>query len=414
MEQTRGKQNRISQLFTVRTDHVGVLDGIRVLSVLCVLWFHFWQQTWLMPTYQTPFLEWMGVSKIYPDAFRRVGYLCVDMMLLLSAFVLYLPYARNTFRKTPVDSVGLFFRKRFARIVPSYLFAIIVMFVIAYAQNAYSGNPEFAIKDFLTHLTFTQMLFNDTYLFTKTSAVTWTVCIEVLFYLIFPLLGRAFQRRPLLIYATMVLCGVWFTICIAPALGEPRIMVNRFLTFLPVFANGMMAAHLYVWYAERIRHKAVPSVIGTAAAIAAACWIVRLFKACVNIGIVGDQQVWQMENRYVLSLAFTIFMLGSSISVKPFRKLLDNRILASAAAISYNLYLWHQWLIVWLCRKLGAKSGMDIARAGANMQWSVTITGLVIAITVAVFLTYGLEKPISKWIVHTGKEKYNAHYSKGQ
>ena len=28
---------------------IGVLDGIRVISMLFVVWFHFWQQTWLTP-----------------------------------------------------------------------------------------------------------------------------------------------------------------------------------------------------------------------------------------------------------------------------------------------------------------------------------------------------------------------------
>ncbi len=414
MERTRGIQNSISDLFAVETEHVGVLDGMRALAVLSVLWYHFWQQTWLMPEYKTPFLEWMGVSRIYPDAFRRVGYLSVDLLLLLSAFVLYLPYANNTFRKTPVVKTRMFFRKRFARIVPSYFFAIIVMFAVAYAGNAYSDWPEFALKDLLTHLTFTQMLFNDTYLFTKTSAVTWTVCIEAGFYLIFPLLARAFQRRPILIYAAMALCGVWFTNSIAPALGEPRVMVNRFPTFLPVFANGMMAAHLYVLYAERVKHKAIPSVIGTAAAALAIYLIVRMFMTGAGIEGSSEQQLWQMRNRYVLSLAYTVFLLGIAVSIKPIRKLFDNRVLTAVAAISYNLYLWHQWLIVWLCRRLGAKSGMDIAKGGANMQWSVTLTGLVIAFAVAALLTYGLEKPISKWILQTGKEKNNAHYSEGQ
>ena len=394
-----------TSVFAVDTEHVGVLDGVRALGVLCVLWFHFWQQTWLMPIYETPFLAWAGIARINPDVIRRVGYLCVDLMLLLSAFVLYLPYAGNTFRSTPVDSVRVFFKKRFARIVPSYLFAVIVMFTVAMGRGEYAGRSAFALKDFLTHLTFTQMLFNDTFLFTAITAVMWTVCIEVAFYLVFPWLARAFQRKPLLIYATMTLVGIWFTTCISPAIGEPRLMVNRLLTFLPVFANGMMAAYLYVWYAERVKHKAIPSILGTVAAIGALFAVVRMFQMCSAAGVASNQQVWQMRFRPLLSLAFTAFLLGASISAKPVRKILDNRVLAAIAAVSYNLYLWHQWLIVKLCGAFGAKSGADIAAKGANAQWTITIMGLAIAFIIAMLITYGIEKPMSRLILNTRKEK---------
>jgi peptidoglycan/LPS O-acetylase OafA/YrhL len=398
-------KNVRTSIFAVDTTHVGVLDGVRALGVLCVLWFHFWQQSWLMPVYQTPFLAWAGIKAINPDVLRRVGYLCVDLMLLLSAFVLYLPYARRTFCGTPVDSVKTFFKKRFARIMPSYLFAVIVMFAVAMALGTYKGRASFALKDLLTHITLTQMLFNDTYLFTGITAVMWTVCIEAAFYLVFPLLARAFERRPLLVYASMMLCGVWFTNAVSPALGEPRIMVNRFLTFLPVFANGMMAAYLYVWYAERVRHKAIPSIFGTVAAAAALYLIFRLFRSCVASGDASHQQVWQMQYRTLLSFAFTVFMLGMSISAKPIRMLLGNRVLSAIAAVSYNLYLWHQWLMVKICTAFGAKSGADIANGGANLQWTVTIMGLLLAFAVAALTTYGIEKPISRLILHNGKEE---------
>ena len=404
MNRKEPAQNRISSVFSVDTEHVGVLDGVRALGVLCVLWFHFWQQTWLMPIYQTPFLAWAGIARINPDVIRRVGYLCVDLMLLLSAFVLYLPYARSVFCGTQVESVKTFYKKRFARIVPSYMLAVVVMYAAAMAQGLYTGRFAFALKDLLTHLTFTQMLFNDTYLFTSITAVMWTVCIEVAFYLVFPLLAKAFRRIPLLIYAAMMLCGIWFSHCIAPAIGEPRVMVNRFLTFLPVFANGMMAAHLYVWYAERVKHKAIPSILGTVAAAAAMFAVIRLFHACAAAGNAGNQQIWQMQHRTLLSFAFTALLLGASISMKPIRKLLDNRVLAAIAAVSYNLYLWHQWLIVKLCGALGAKSGADIAAGGANQQWTVTIVALVMSFAVAAFITYVFEKPMARLILNIRKE----------
>ena len=94
-----------------------------------------------------------------------------------------------------------------------------------------------------------------------------------------------------------------------------------------------------------------------------------------------------------------------SISAKPIRKLLDNRVLAAIAAVSYNLYLWHQWLMVKLCISFGAKSGADIAKAGAGTQWTVNLMGLIIALAVAAIITYGFEKPISRLILNTKEKK---------
>ena len=400
MEQ-RADQPHKESIFSVDTKHVGVLDGIRSLGVLNVLWFHFWQQTWLMPAYQTPFLNWLGIRQIYPNSFRRCGYLCVDLMLLLSAFVLYLPYARQTFSKTPVDSIGTFFKKRFARIVPSYLLVVFVTFFVALAEGFYANKPGFAVKDLVTHLTFTEMFFNDTYLFAGITAVVWTVCIEVGFYLIFPWLAKAFQKLPLLIYAAMMLVGIAFTYGLAFRIAEPRVMVNRFLTFLPVFANGMMAAHLYAWYASRVKRKAIISIVGMLVAVGACFAVYKLFSMCASTG--SEQQIWQMKYRAALSFAFAALVLGFAIAPKPFRRILDNRVAAAIAAITYNLYLWHQWLMVHLRMSFGAKSGADIAGMGVGTQWTLTIIGLATAFLVAIVITYGFEQPVSRLILRNRK-----------
>ena len=225
-------------------------------------------------------------------------------------------------------------------------------------------------------------------------------------YLIFPWLAKAFQKRPLLVYAGMMAIGAAFTYGVALRISEPRVMVNRFLTFLPVFANGMMASHLYTWYAVKVKRKALPSILGTLAAVAAAVALVKLLAMCASAA--SGQQTWQLNYRIVLSFVFTAFVLGGAISVKPVRKLLDNRVLAAIAAISYNLYLWHQWLMVRLRMSFGASSGRDIADMGANTQWSLTITALCTALIVAAVLTYGFERPVSGLILKNKKGENHA------
>ncbi|MBQ2517595.1 MAG: hypothetical protein II536_02075, partial [Clostridia bacterium] len=64
---------------TISAKYVDVLDGIRAVSVIIVLIFHFWQQTWIFPTVKTPFLAFMGVPQIDFTPFAKVGYLFVDM-----------------------------------------------------------------------------------------------------------------------------------------------------------------------------------------------------------------------------------------------------------------------------------------------------------------------------------------------
>ena len=96
MEQSQEKKNsRFSLDMDIDCRHVDVVDGIRGLSVLMVLWFHFWQQTWFMPNYPTPWLSFLGITNLTPSHIRWVGYIFVDMMVLLSAFCLTLPIARS-------------------------------------------------------------------------------------------------------------------------------------------------------------------------------------------------------------------------------------------------------------------------------------------------------------------------------
>ena len=133
-----------------------------------------------------------------------------------------------------------------------------------------------------------------------------------------------------------------------------------------------------------------------------------LFRMCTAAGASDKQQIWQMQYRTVLSFAFTAMILGFAISAKPIRKIFDNRVLASIAAISYNIYLWHQWLMVRLRMSYGAQSGMDIAQMGASAQWTLTLIALTCVTILAAVVTYGFERPISNLILKNVKGESHA------
>ncbi|MBP5730451.1 MAG: hypothetical protein J6X19_04515, partial [Clostridia bacterium] len=118
----------------IPTGYVGVLDGIRFLAILTVAHFHIWQQSWWTWNFPAPkWLKALGIEIISFEWLQRYGSFFVDMMILLTGFCLFLPYARYMIeggdRRPGLPDryeVRNFYIKRIARIVPSYYFCTLI------------------------------------------------------------------------------------------------------------------------------------------------------------------------------------------------------------------------------------------------------------------------------------------------
>ena len=403
MEEAQVKRHSFFSLdMDIDCRHVDVVDGIRGLSVLMVLWFHFWQQTWFMPNYPTPWLRFIGVTNLTPSHIRWVGYIFVDMMVLLSAFCLTLPMARSMLLGEPVDDACIFYKKRFARIYPSYLLAVLVSFGFQLWWGHYP-TVSYAVRDLVSHLTFTHMFRADTYVYAPINGVLWTVGLEVQFYVLFPLLTRLFRKSPLLFWGTLTGFGALFIYQYALKQTPINMQVNQLPTFLPVFANGMLAAYLFTLYCVKAPYKRLWGVFFTVLAIAGA---VLIRSEIVSAQMYpADKQIWQLENRICLSLCYTLFLVSAALSLKPLRWLFSNPVARFLGAVSYNLYLYHQRLMVLLRMSLGFQSGADVAAAGTRMQAYLTAEALGLSLLLAAVLTYLWERPWQRWIMSWGKKK---------
>ncbi len=402
MEQTQAKEHsRFSLDMDIDCRHVDVVDGIRGFSVLLVLWFHFWQQTWFMPTYPTPWLSFLGITDLTPSHIRWVGYIFVDMMVLLSAFCLTLPVARSMLLGESVDDACTFYKKRFARIYPSYLLAVLVSFGFQLWWGNYPS-VSYAVRDLVSHLTFTHMFRADTYIYAPINGVLWTVGLEVQFYVLFPLLTKLFRKSPLLFWGTLTGFGGLFIYQYALRQDPINMQVNQLPTFLPVFANGMLAAYLFTLYCAKVPYKRLWGVFFTVLAVAGAVLIQGEVVSAQMYS--ADKQIWQLDNRIGLSLCFTMFLLSAALSLKPLRWLFSNPVARFLGIISYNLYLYHQRLIVLLRMSMGFRSGADVAAAGPRMQLFLTAEALGLSLLLAAALTYLWERPWQKWIMSLGRK----------
>ena len=379
--------------------HVDVLDGIRAYSVLLVLWFHFWQQNWLMPIWHVPAkLRMAGFPAVISlDFIPRAGFLFVDMMLLLSAFCLFLPWARSALLGEAEPGWKRFYQKRMIRIMPSYYFAVLVIFFLTSIPSGSYGSAREALRDLIPTLTFTQVFFRYPYLFTKINGALWTVAVEMQFYLLFPLLARWMKKQPVLTWAGMTAVSLAYLQLFA--LKKPDILqmtLNQLPSFFGVFANGMAAAYLYVWISSRTERSwktAVPATV-----LSVGFWVLSfsLVKKCAAFQPV---QVWQAAWRHRLSLCFTGAILSTSLAVPALRFLFSNRLARFLAGISYNLYIWHQWLCVKLkAWRIPYWEGTQAPNFTGDRvwQWKYTAVCLAAALAAAVTATYLIERPAAK------------------
>ena len=156
------------------------LNGLRVLLVFIVSWYHFWQQSWLTSS----------IGSYSLDYLLRAGYMPVDGTILLSGFLLFLPYARAMLLGEAVPNTKQFYQRRIMRIVPSYYFVTLaLLFAVALPWHLYYNSSDM-VRDVVMHLTFTQTFNPATYIATPIGVASWTIAIEMQAYLIFPLLAR--------------------------------------------------------------------------------------------------------------------------------------------------------------------------------------------------------------------------------
>jgi peptidoglycan/LPS O-acetylase OafA/YrhL len=241
---------------------LGVLDGLRGLAILMVVWYHLW----LVSGYTIPLLG-------FAQVLVQNGFLGVDLFFFLSGFCIALPYARARRDGTPVPHASDFARKRALKILPSYLLALGV-FAIAF-RDRFDG-PLQELGHFAAHAAFVHVFSPVT--FGSFSGPLWTLAVEVQFYVLFALIAPFVVKRPFLVYAMLVAAAVLYRTAIA-ALGFDGDFgwVNQLPAVLDVFGGGVAAAFAYTMLGARQRSP----LLGTAAAAIGSMPPTVAMKPCI-------------------------------------------------------------------------------------------------------------------------------------
>ena len=369
------------------------LDGLRVLMIFIVSWYHIWQQSWLRP--------YVGSYSL--DYLVRSGYIWVDGTVLLSSFLLFLPYAKAMREHLPAPDTKDFYFRRARRILPGYYFIILAtLFAVAIPWKLYDSAP-YLVKDVATHLTFTFPFFRDTYLYTPLGAACWTLAIEVQAYILFPLIARGVMKKPVLTLSIMTaVCFAFRAWCIW-ALPDYSMVVNQLINFLDVYVAGILAAMLYTRLSssETPRNgakKYALQALATMIFIGVMCGLIRMLRFQAASGEYVKIQMRQMIYRPVYALCFTGLILSAPFALLPLRKLLGNPVTKFLGGISMNYYLIHQTVIVHMKRLHIPYSVSATPNTESEQPWQTNYTLLAfgISLVLAVLVTYLIEKPASR------------------
>lgn len=372
------------------TRQIDVLDGVRALLVLLIGWYHIWQQGWLSPT-----LPWPG-GPISLDFLLRSGYIWVDGLLLLSGFLLYLPYAQTSGR---LPSIRSFYLRRLIRIVPSYLLCVIPMFILGCAQGKYASAAD-AAKDLAAHLTFTHNLFSFSYFQSPINGALWTLAVEMQFYLLFPFLARAFRRWPVVTYLLMA-GGAFAFRAYAAAQPDTSIYVNQLPAFLDVYANGFAAAAVYTALRKKLgdaRWDRRIRLLFSVLMVVCLCQLMLIARAQASSNGFEAIRHGQMDRRFSLSVTLSCFMICAACSLPLLRFSLGNRLMHFLSSISFQFYIYHQLLAVQLKQWGFPPSETATPWMSGEYRWQVnyTLCCFLLALLAATLITYLFERPLAR------------------
>ena len=166
----------------------------------------------------------------------------------------------------------------------------------------------------------------------------------------------------------------------------------------------MLGAWAYIAMTKNIKKNTVRNLIFTIISIS--CIIIYKFM-CDLLKSYDFSQKWQLDYRFILSAVFLVFIISTALSLKWYRKLWDNKLARFTSTISFNLYIWHQFISVKLKEfRIPYWDGDTPPNMTGDIswQWQYFILCIVVSVAVACFMTFCVEKPLYKLIMKGHKK----------
>lgn len=174
-------------------EYLPAIDGLRFVAIATVVIYHIYMATVLTAT--TFPAEWL--QNIFNNGSRGV-----PLFFAISGFVLALPFAKSLLPNGKAVPLKAYFLRRVIRIEPPYIIALTGFYLVALILgNEDASNPLF-FESYLWRFFYLGNLAIGKF---PLNSVTWSLEIEVQFYLLAPLLFLVFRAGKGTTYSVFIL-----------------------------------------------------------------------------------------------------------------------------------------------------------------------------------------------------------------
>lgn len=337
------------------------IDGLRFLAITMVVIFH-------MQGYFTHRTTETDTGSVAAPLLHVLSSWDKGVMLffVISGFILALPFATHTLKGGKKVSLKSFYLRRVTRLEPPYFIAMISMFCLLLAMKVFPFRILF--PSLLASLTYTHNIIFGTPLI---AVVTWSLEVEIQFYLIAPFMASIFKLNQTLRRGILIIL-----ILLLPVLQHmASVPVITLYSHLQYFLLGFLLTDFYVCQQKYSMADAVflPVLLGL---------------ACLGIILFTNHQAGVFSQWILLTSTFVFYYF---VLFHPFwRRWLSIPVIAVVGGMCYSIYLWHFTII--------SLAGRFIIRYHITGNYTIDLIVFCLLLTIPIlifsgFFFYMVEKP---------------------
>jgi peptidoglycan/LPS O-acetylase OafA/YrhL len=363
--------------YKMETGKLDCIDALRGIAALSIFIYHIYVTTGIYPI------------QIIPERFIGLTLAGIPLFFILSAFTLYSSLDNRAGEKRKFFK---FYLRRFFRIAP--LFYLLLIIVVLDSLIMQKTVPSW--QDIVVNFTFTNNLVPQYSMSLFSDG--WTVGVEMLFYLVLPLVFIKVNSigRSIVLFIGIYWLSKEIRRLLGAIIGENIMMSTNydfynFSHWAYIFPLGVICYLIYKLYLPKMRSEYRAPAAFSMLLLSLVILFVFINNLPLTLALsdlyepLGILTRWQAMS----SVAFVLLIL--SLSLNP-NRLIVNRFTRFFGTISYSLYLIHPFIVVPLKPVYAYIHGHTIYSTDLSLFLCILLTLLIV--TPVSLLTYHLiERP---------------------